>query len=218
MGRGVLLETYGTFIEGMWDSGKEGVGKLKLMTDDPTGTVAADAVSLQLRGSILAMGKIVDTEMLAKAEDSGVRGIIAGTMPASLRQVAATVSFPILLTDGFGTTSMAHPIFDLLGQSQGRETTLFSRKTANSDSRPAIVIPLPTSQPLESTINPNDPLTVGHVVRVIRGKNAGNVGAIQDVYVHGKTTPAGIRVPGADIKLADDQIVFIPFGNLDLLI
>jgi hypothetical protein len=109
---------------------------------------------------------------------------------------------------------MADPIFRLLQQSEGREASLFSR---SRDRRPEIIIPLPA--PEGSAGPPQSPpaLAVGQRVRLLRAPHFGEVGKIVAVDTRARPSSIGLRMPGADVELAEGEIMFVPYPNLDIM-
>ncbi|MCZ7669329.1 MAG: hypothetical protein M5U34_20205 [Chloroflexi bacterium] len=74
--RGVLLETYGALIQGIWSTADEVMGKIKLLTFSPDGFIFPEQLNADLSGMILAIGHIDQAHILEKASDTGVRAII----------------------------------------------------------------------------------------------------------------------------------------------
>jgi hypothetical protein len=216
--QGVLLRTTGARIQGIWDSAKEGSGKLKVVTIGPDIVMADEAISSDMRGLILVTGKMNKPALLTRAESRGVRGIITGSMPASMMHAAREISIPVLVTDGIGNAQMAPPIFELLAQLEEREATLFSSTTGSPGSRPEVVVPLPSSEAPASDVDYNHPVTPGHRVRILRAPYAGSVGTVERVFNIGRQTSIGARVSGADVRLSSGNTVFVPHANLDLIV
>ena len=210
--RGVMIETRGTLIQGSWSSGREGFGALRMVAEAADEPLRGAHIDVDARGAILVAGRIARGDVLEEAEENSVRGVVAGSAPATLMEAMRHVRFPVVLTEGFGRESMAGPIFDLLGQSEGRDASLFDGRSG----RPEIVIPLPAPQEEELPVRP-EPLTVGGRVRVLRAPHAGEVGEVVAVHNRSQNTTIGLRAAGADVALPDGKVVFIPFANLDLI-
>ncbi len=216
--RGVILETNGSLVQAMWDSGKEAYGKLKVVAQSPDEFLKSDGIGSDFHGTIVVIGRIEKRELLQQMEDQGVRGVIAGSMPSDLCRAARTLSYPVFLTDGIGYQSMADPIFQLLQQSEDRELSLFKRIPGMRGSRPEIVIPLPTTHVPEQQQSPQATVEVGQSVRVLRYEGGSPMGTVKALYSHPRLTAIGTRVPGADVELQNGEVVFVPYTNLDLII
>jgi hypothetical protein len=216
--RGVILETNGSLIQAMWDSGKEGYGKLKVVAQTPDEILKSDGIGSDFHGTIVVVGRIENRELLQRVEDNGARGIITGSMPSDLCRAARSLSYPVFLTDGIGYQPMAEPIFQLLQQSENRELTLFKRVPGTRGSRPEIIIPLPMAQVSEQSSTPGATVEIGQRVRVLRYGTGSPMGTVVALYSHPRLTAIGTRAPGADVKLQNGEVVFVPYTNLDLII
>lgn len=215
--RGVILETNGSLIQAMWDSGKEAYGKLKLVSKTPHEILKSDGIGSDFHGTIVVIGRIEDRGLLQQMEDQGVRGVITGSMPSDLCRAARQLSYPVFLTEGIGYQTMADPIFRLLQQSEDRELSLFKRIPGMRGSRPEIIIPLPTSHVPEQT-SPKAAVEVGQSVRVLRYEAGSPMGIVTALYSHPRQTAIGTHEPGADVALQNGEVVFVPYTNLDLII
>ncbi len=221
--QGVVLETSGSLIQALWDSGKDGTGKIQVTTATPADTLAEDQVGAAARGAVVVAGNVDRLDLLHQLEDNGGRGLIVGSMPAALCRQAHAFSFPIFITDGIGHYPMATPIFDLLQQSQERTAALFGRQANRRDSRPEIAIPLPATNVADKNTRRGETIAAGQTVRIVRARellapHQGQVGTVQAVYSHARTTHVGARLPGADVLLPDGQVIFVPHANLDLIL
>lgn len=216
--QGVALETPGSLIQALWDSGKDGTGKLQMATAGPGDLLMEEHVGAAAHGAVIVAGRADRLDLLQQLEDNGGRGLIVGSMPASICRQAHVFSFPIFITDGIGHYPMATPIFELLQQSQERTAALFCRQAERRDSRPEIAIPLPAGNVADKNTRRGETIAVGQTVRIARAPHQGQVGKVQAVYVHGRATSLGARLPGADVLLPDGQVVFVPYTNLDLIL
>lgn len=211
--RGVMIETRGTLIEGAWGSGQEGVGALRTVAGAAKEPLRSEHIDVDARGAILVAGRIDRRDVLEEAEENSVRGVIAGSAPATLMAAMRRVRFPIVLTEGFGAQPMADPIFDLLRQSEGRDASLFAARSG----RPEIVIPLPALQEEEEARGRPEPVTVGRRARILRAPYAGEIGEVVAIHTRSQSTNIGLRAAGADVALSGGKVVFVPFANLDLI-
>jgi hypothetical protein len=215
--RGVTLETNGTLIQGLWDSGKDGHGKIKVVASSPIAPLQANHLGSDARGAIVVAGHASDADILVAAEENGVRGLIVGSMPAELCLIAGTFTFPVVITDGIGNQPMAEPILALLQQSEERSASLFSCAGQAAGCRTEIIIPLPVGY-TDSLVDPRTAIAVGQTVRIRRAPYDGRTGKVKAAYSQAKTTAIGLRTVGADVEFADGEVVFIPYSNLDLIL
>ncbi len=214
--RGVVIQVNGTLVEGLWFSGTEAVGPLKVVATEAGEGLVVEQVDQSVRGTVVVAGKLANDEVLQSLEANGAAGIIVGSAPAILCQESKLRDFPLILTDGSRNQGMAEPIFALLQQSQGRETSLVG--SAGDQGRPAVVIPLPTEYAGERAPSRPEILERGRLVRVYGRPEGPHVGKVAHVYNRGKVTGAGFLIPGADVVLSNGEIIFVPYTNLDLIV
>lgn len=211
--RGVVIEAKGTLIQGCWGSGREGFGAVRVVAEAPDEGLHSAHIDVDARGAILVAGRIERGDVLERAEENSVRGVVAGSAPATLIEAMQRVRFPIVLMEGFGRQGMSSPVFDLLGQSEGRDASLF----AAGSGRPEIAIPLPAALQEQELSAREERVTAGRRVRVLRAPHAGEVGEVVAVHTRSQTMSIGLRAAGADVALPGGKVVFVPFANLDLI-
>lgn len=213
--RGVLLETHGALIQGIWSTGGEVMGKIKLLTFSPDGFIFPEQLNDDLSGMILAIGHIDQALILEKASDTGVRAIITGTMPSHMFPIAEKCGMPVFVTDGAGARGFSQPAFTVLKEAEGRMATLFPAGVESN--RPEIIIPVDqktTTEPASATA----PLAAGQQVRLLRRPYTNQTAEIIHVYTRAQLTEIGLRAYGADVRLKTNQIVFVPFTNMEAII
>jgi len=215
--RGVIIETSGGLIQGVWGSGKENYGKLHMLSRTPDAPMTIDQLTADTTGTIVIVGRLDQLDVLQKAEDTGIRGLIAGSMPASLCRASQEVSFPIILTDGVGNLGMNPAVYNLLAEAEAQEASLFAQYDAKLGHRPEIVIPVKGPRGLDS-VPTSGPLAVGQTVRILCAPYAGETGKVVKLYSLAQTTSLGTKAHGADIQLTDDAVVFVPNANFDVIL
>ncbi|GJM42058.1 MAG: hypothetical protein DHS20C20_23400 [Ardenticatenaceae bacterium] len=215
--RGVMLETSGSLIQAAWGSDQEGVGRLKVMGTAPNTVLTPEYLNGDVTGQVVTIGCLNNLELFHRAEDLGVRGLIVGSTTAEICRTSQKSPLPLIVTDGVGGTGMAEPIFQLLQQADGRSVSLFGKYKASAGQRPEIILPQAAAIGLDAatvkkTIEP------GQLVRILGTEHTGKVGTVNHIYSHLQPLPTGLKVPGVDVKLADEQVVFVPSANLDVIV
>lgn len=213
--RGVVIETTGAYIQGRWGTQQEGFGRLRLLTETAEGILAAESWMGELARRVVVAGQVSETAVLHQAAENNVAGLIVGTMPASLIPFAQTLPFPLIVTDGFGQPAMSEIIFNLLKKLDNRETTLFGKMDEDKSNRPEIIVA--TGVPSHQTLRPPAPLAVGQTVRLLRQPYAQQLGKVVKLFEQAQALETGIYTPGAAVKLANGQVVFVPDANLDVI-
>ncbi|NOH01263.1 MAG: hypothetical protein HND47_04465 [Chloroflexi bacterium] len=144
--RGVVIQTAGGLVQGVWGNGRMDTGLLVNLMESPESVLTVGRLDVSLRGSIILAGMVKDAETLQAAADLPVRGLIVSSIFPSVLQKAREMRYPILVTDGFGALPMNSAAYKLLSTSAKREATVnaeaYDRYTG---ARPEIIIPLPVS-------------------------------------------------------------------------
>jgi hypothetical protein len=215
--RGVVIQTAGALIQGVWGNGRIDNGLMVSLLEKPDDILTASRLDVSLRGSVILGGHVRDLETLKAAAELPVRGLILSSLLSPLIVSAYQMRYPIIVMDGFGAMPMNSAAFKLLTTNNKREVTVnaehFDRYSGN---RPEVIIPLPvSSEPPE----PNDfeTFSVGQTVRLRRPPNAGMVGSLSNLPAGLSTLPTGLRVPAAEIKLENGETVLVPLVNLEVV-
>jgi hypothetical protein len=145
-GLGVTIETAGALIQGVWGTRREGYGNLTMGVEQPEAVLDGERIEVAHHGSILVCGATLDLNLLAKAQEMQVRGLIVGGVPADLREEISQHLLPVIATEGMGRIPISSPIFRLLQANEGHETMLLAPAPGRPwVNRPEIIIPLPAS-------------------------------------------------------------------------
>lgn len=215
--RGVVIQTAGALVQGVWGNGRIDFGSLVNIADKPDGVLTAGRLDASLRGSILLGGMVRDAEALQAAAELPARGLIVSSIPPQLLQMAREMRYPIVVTDGFGSIPMNSAAFKLLSTNAKRDMALnaevFDRY---SGARPEVIIPLPISADPPA---PRDAETfvMGQQVRLRRPPAMGMIGSITAIKPGLTTLPSGLHAPAAEVKLENGEIVVAPLVNLEVV-
>lgn len=215
---GVVIETTGAVIQGVWGAGGESFGVLKCMVKSPDEPLRAGAIAPSCHGTILVGGASLSERVLERAQELQVRGIVTGGLPPELVSQVEQSPFPVVVTESIGTMPMSTPLFRLLATNDGREASINGRVQPRSRLvRPEIVIPLPAETLPPAQTQPGAPLTVGARVRVVRAPYIGAVGTVTALPAHARHIETGARVRGAEVDLGQKAAVFVPLANVEVL-
>ncbi len=216
-GRGVVLQTSGALLQGIWGNGRADTGLLLSLMENSAHVLDASQLDVSLRGSVLLAGHCQDGESLRAAAELPVRGLILASLMPSLLPLAAQMRYPIVVIDGFGNLPMNSAAFRILSTNAKRETTVnaepYDRYTGT---RPEVIIPLPVSQapPAPREIETFAP---GQQVRLRRAPHAGEIASILSLPPGLNSLPSGLRAPVAEIHLQDGEQILVPLVNLEVV-
>jgi hypothetical protein len=215
--RGVVIQTTGALVQGVWGNGRVDTGVMINLADKPDTELTVSRLDVSMRGSIIVAGQVKQADALQAAADLPVRGLIIGSLFPSLLPVAREMRYPIILTDSFGVLPMNSAAYRLISTNAKREATLnaefFDRY---SGARPEVIIPLPvTSEPPQ----PHDVevFAPGQTVRLRRQPAAGFIGMVVALRPGLTVFPSGLRAAAAEIKLENGEQLLIPLVNLEVV-
>jgi len=211
---GVVIEASGGLLQGVWGNYRTNIGLLLCQSESPDEELARSNLDMSMRGAIVQAGYLGNPDALAAANELPIRGLILGSMASHLIPAAMKVSFPILLTEGFGRIPMNSKAYTMLRTNEKRDVSLNSNWDPNLGDRPELFIPLPADgNPVLDTTE----FQPGKTVRIHSAPYFGLVGVIS-VVRSGQTRFAnGLRAPAADVRLENGQVVSLPLANIDVL-
>ena len=230
---GVTVETYGTYIQGIFGVGGETVGNLIVAVSSSSDELTAEQILPEHRDKILVGGSLVTTEAIQQAIQHGVRGIVAGGIDDSdLREllgyelgVAITgseeIGITLVITEGFGSIAMAEQTFTLLKAREGMKTSINGATQIRAGVvRPEIVIPIApeTSQTSSEAGDAAEGiLEVGSSVRIIREPYFGKLGRVTELPVELQNLETEAQVRVLRVEFENGQQTTLPRANVEAI-
>lgn len=217
---GVVLQAVGAIVQGVWGNGKENFGVLKVLGESREQALTGDRLDVSCLGTIVVAGGALTADGLKQAEAQQVRGVVGGSMPASLREAAKDAPFPVMITEGFGALAMLPLGFEQLRGGNGREAALRAiSQTRWGAQRPELVVPM---SPREAPADVETPRAYaaaapGVEVRVCGGEAFGRTGRITEAPMQVRTFESGIRARSLEVRLGEDETLWVPVHNLEAL-
>ncbi len=214
--RGLAIETSGAIMEGAWAMGGDAFGVLKMLGEAPEGRLVPEAIDMGYHGAIVVVESWATKEGLGKAKEVGVRGVILGSLPSSLVGFVSTLSFPVMIMEGFGQVPISRPLFSLFQQHAGREACMASGIPYGVRLlRPQVIIPFLRGE--EAPRGEGPALKEGALVRLVREPYLGKVGCVAILPPQRRRVEWGVEVEGVEVDLEEGERVFVPLANLELL-
>jgi len=216
--RGVMIETTGALIQGVWGNGKSNYGLLSMQAPTPDAILTPGQIDVSLRGMVIFGGICENENTLLAAEELTVRGMILSSMEAGLAPLALSLNYPIILLEGFGHIPLNPQAFRLLFTSERREAAVNAEQWNRlTGVRPEVLLAIPaltaTELPAEDAA-----FNVGQTVRVVSRPHQGKVGILAMVHPAPVSLPSGLRVLAGDVRLENGDILLVPLANLEILI
>lgn len=215
--RGVLIQTVGALIQGVWGNGRIEMGLMINMMDSPDAVLEAGRLDVSLRGSVILGGHCPDAETLQAAAELPVRGLILSSIQPGAIPTAMQMRYPIVVTDGFGQLPMNAAAYRLLSTNSKRDVTVNAETFDRySGAHPEVIIPLPVTQepPLPDDI---ETFASGKNVRIRTAPNRGAIGSIARIHPGLRALPSGLRAHCADITLETGEVTLVPLANLEVV-
>jgi hypothetical protein len=213
----VTLEATGALVQAVWGNGKHDSGIMRQVASTGADKLQPEQFDLSLRGAVLLAGMCSHQGTLQQAAELSIRGLILGSLAADLVPSARRLSFPVLVTEGFGEIPMNSAAFSLLTTNVGREVTVDGRVGGPySLQRPEVIIPLPAARQVAL---PDEviPINPGVRVRVIQAPHIGAVGVVREVPARAVAYPSGVLARSARVELEGSGPAMIPLANLEIL-
>jgi hypothetical protein len=229
---GVIVETRGAFIQGIFGVGGETCGELHVAVASPAEPLEEKAIDTSGRGKILVGGAYVTTAVLRKAIAQGVKAVVIGGFDDhDLRQllgydlgVAITGSeelgITLIVTEGFGSIPMAARTFELLRACEGRRVSVSGATQIRAGvQRPEIVAPL-----LEATADRDvredaseGGLKAGDLVRVIRQPYFGKIGRVTALPPELMPLETEAKVRVLEVDFGNGSRTLLPRANVEMI-
>lgn len=231
--QGVVIETTGTFIQGIFGIGGEMVGKLHLTASTPESVLKAEDINDELHGKIIVAGAFIQYEALKKALDIGVKGIIVGGFDDRYLKellgydlgVAVTgtesLSMTVIITEGFGKINMAQKLFDLLKLRSGSKASINGATQIRAGVvRPEIIIPYKDeiNSGFDKGFDIQEDVTgikPGDTVRIIRLPDFGMIGMVNKLPPDPQIIETGSKVRVLEVKFPNGSSSIVARANVE---
>ena len=227
---GVVLETYASFIQGIFGIGSETIGELAVVAPSPNSRLIPSNLKEEHTGKIVVVGALVTHELVKKAVELGVKGLIAGGIDdADLRNLLGyelgvaitgteTIGITLIVTEGFGEIPIARRTFELLKQREGLQASINGATQIRAGvMRPEIIIPLDGAVQSEESVVEETTLDIGATVRIIREPHFGRLGTVTGLPIELQQLETEAHVRVLDVKLDDGDLTRLPRANVELL-
>ncbi len=230
---GVVIETAGAFIQGIFGVGGERLGEISILADAPDQQLDASAITEACRDKIIVIGSLASSEILHRAADVGAVGVVAGgVIDEDLVDylgydigVAITghekIPVTLVLTEGFGPVPIADKTFELLQELEGRIASMSGATQIRAGvMRPEIICP--DADLGEDFVDVGGDelaggLVVGTPIRIIRQPYFGYLAEVTELpsALQEVESEATVRVLRA--RLMDGTEVLVPRANVEII-
>ncbi len=213
--RGVVLETHGALIQGVWGNDRFDQGTLLLVARSPDEELTAARLDVSMRGAVAMAGPCADPDVLRMAEEMPLRGLILSSLNPDLLPQASRLQVPLVVVEGFGKIPYDSAAYKVLTTSEKRDACVkASARNPYSGDCPEIILPLPAEGTEARAVTE---FRSGQTVRVLGLPQPAQVGVISQVRPGMTRLLSGLNAPAADVRLENNDLVTVPLANLDVL-
>ncbi len=227
---GVIVETYGALVQGIFGVGGERMGPLAMGVASPDAILDESCLKDEHAGTVVIGGAGVTIGALRKAAGLGVLGIVVGAVvDTDLVEylghdigVAITghedITTTLILTEGFGSIAMAARTFELLRSLEGRDVSINGATQIRAGViRPEIIAPLDAKPDRLEEAAGGQMLDIGTNIRVIREPYFGQLGTVTKLPPELVEVESGAVVRILEAKLNDGDTVVVPRANVEII-
>ena len=228
-GEGVVVESRGALIQGIFGVGGESFGRVVIATSRPDEPLESAHLNPDHRGAVVVGGSHVSHATVLRARELGVAAIVVGGFDDhDLREllgrdlgVAITgqedLGLTLILTEGFGRIAMAGRTWDLLGASAGSVASVSGATQIRAGvMRPEVFIPRQDGAGGSVSEDTGGSLEVGSAVRVIRQPWFGRLGRVVELPAELRPLDTEALVRVLVVEFGDDATrATVPRANVE---
>ncbi len=230
---GVVMETFATFIQGIFGIGGEVTGELAIAVDSPDEVLDPDKITEKLKDKIIVGGSLVRYDTIEDAKKKGVKAIIIGGIyDEDLKKIlgydlgvaitgSENIGITLIVTEGFGQIGMAHKTFELLKSRAGSKASVNGATQIRAGVvRPEIIIPYALESVASSGTEieaDREGLKANDIVRVIREPFFGRIGKVKTLPSEPQQIETESKVRVLEVEFSDSSIAVIPRANVEMV-
>ncbi len=227
---GVVVETAGALIQGIFGVGGERLGEIKVIVDQPSEKVDEGVITDDLAGKVVVAGANITGAAILKAARVGVAGIVVGgIIDKDLVDylgydigVAITghedIPTTLIATEGFGVMRMARRTFELLKSLEGRQASINGATQIRAGViRPEIIVPMEGVTAADSDPSAEQILELGTKIRIIREPYFGMLGEVVALPPEPVLIESGAKVRTLQARVETGEDVIVPRANVEII-
>ncbi len=229
-GEGVIVESRGSLIQGIFGVGGERHGAVRCLVSGPDQILDPADVGHDCQGTVIVAGRLITGPVLKRAAEVGVAGIIAGGIVDSTLieflghdiGVAITgqedIPLTLVLTEGFGEMRMADRTFDLLKQLDGQVASINGATQIRAGvMRPEIIVTTDAMGADDGVSSESAGLGQNTPIRIIRPPWFGQLAEVVSLPPELTLIESGARVRVLTARLTSGEVVTIPRANVEII-
>jgi len=228
-GEGVVIETAGALVQGIFGVGGERLGEIKLVASGPDEVAQEVRITEDLAGKVIVCGSNITGDALRRAAEVGVAGVVVGgiidrDLIGYLGHdigVAITgqedIPTTVIVTEGFGVMRMADRTFELLRSLEGHQASINGATQIRAGViRPEIIVPAAGERRRAKSLD-DQSLDLGAKIRVIREPHFGLLGKVTALPPEPVLIESGSKVRILEAELENGAKVSVPRANVEII-
>jgi hypothetical protein len=226
-GEGVVVETQGALIQGIFGVGGERLGPVRMAVQDPSEALTEEHLTPEMAGEVVVGGSNISGAALRRALELGIAGVIVGAIiDRDLIDflgydigVAITgheaINLTLILTEGFGSIRMADRTFKLLQSLEGQIASINGATQIRAGViRPELIVPRAAAAEAEAE---RHDLDIGTPIRIIREPYFGQLATVAGLPPELQQIPSGAEVRVLVARLQSGEEVIVPRANVEII-
>jgi hypothetical protein len=227
---GVVIETQGAFVQGIFGVGGERQGALATIAASPQEVINASRITPDHADKVIVIGALITGDVLKAAQQVGVGGVVGGgILDADLRAllgydigVAITgsenIGLTVVVTEGFGEIPMAQRTFELLSSLEGETASISGATQIRAGViRPEVIVPRAARATDDGRKPKEQILEIGTPIRLIREPYFGLLGKVTTLPPELHLIESGAEVRVLEAELLDGRRVIVPRANVEMI-
>lgn len=227
---GVVVETSGAFIQGIFGVGGETTGILEVAVAQPNEELTPDKLKPEFKGKVVVGGSRASKESIERARQLGVKAVVIGGLDdQDLRSilgydlgVAITghedLGLTVVVTEGFGRMTMASRTFQLLSKFRGQKVSVNGATQIRAGvMRPEIVVPTAAKSAKAAVEAENLGLKIGDPIRVIRTPHFGQLGEVVELPPELIDIETEAKVRTLKVRFSSGEEAVLPRANVEAI-
>lgn len=216
-GRGAIIKSYGSVIQGVWGNGSIGSGELVVLDKTSKKAFTADDLTHDLRKKVILGGYCEDSKVIKKAAELPLGGLILSSITPELLSFVNELPFPFVLLEGFGRWPINSTALKIFNENHGQFSELNGEGLDRGrGTRPEVIIPKNFGE-ANCTADMEDQFHKGQLFRVVSHPHLGKIGKLNKL--RGVTRlPNGLFAPAAEVILEEGTLVVVPLVNLEAVV
>jgi hypothetical protein len=214
---GAIITSGGALLQGVWGNRKMAEGLMICMSRSRIEELSPERMDVNLRGSVVFGGPCMREEVLRRAEEIPLRGLVVSGIAPNLLEFANTLTFPILVLVGLGKAVYDEHTFNIITGLDKRvacvNATAWNRCLGT---RPEIVIPKRDDTPLSESTEETE-YKPGELVRILQSP-LWETARIKALLPEERVYPGGTIAQSALCIRDNGEEIVQPLVNLEVIL